>query len=329
MINNTVLIVDATGAVKAKATFTPRKAPFVGEAAALLQPEARVAAGKVFYQDNAGAIRSLSPDGAVSDVTSFGITSPQQVLSFAVSPDASQLMASVLTLPLEVTDPSTGRPELAAQPYTIEIRVNTGNTVKVVRQQSFTPPASGQPGASGALLLSVVGWDSAGPIATLNTMLGTQTSLQGRRWYGQAARLDANGQPGSVLGGSSCWAWSALADGTTLCSDVEQTTASLRTGAGAIIHALPAGQPNAYAYLTLAPDGGNFTYAAFDCSSPTVVSAAGAVTALPSGFCLQGWMDGQTLAGTAIGNGHLAIVHLAQPNTYQDLGLGGLFVGVL
>ncbi|HEY4026374.1 MAG TPA: hypothetical protein VGO86_08075, partial [Candidatus Dormibacteraeota bacterium] len=75
-------------------------------AAALTQPVARTANGRVYYLDATGRVRSLSPDGAVSDVITLPFSSQisqagrsDQELAFAVSPDGRQLIASVLTLP--------------------------------------------------------------------------------------------------------------------------------------------------------------------------------------------------------------------------------------
>jgi hypothetical protein len=328
MLNDTVLIVSVDGGVNAKATFTPRKAPFIPDAAALLQPEARVASGKVYYQDRAGAIRSLAPGGAVTEVTSFALTSPQQILSFAVSPDGARLMATRLTLPpVGSLDPASGRPRWASVPFKIEVLVSAGNTVTTVRENSFTVN-DGQLGPVGGFLLSMVGWGSGGPLATTDTMLATQAALMGRRWYGRATHLDLSGQPGALLGGSDCWAWAALDDGTVLCSNQNQSVANLRSSTGTTLNALPASDPFRYGYLTLAPGGGGFTYADLECTAPAVMTVGGAMTALPTGFCPQGWLDAQTVIGTLTGLGHLATVHVGQP-TAHDLGVGGLFVGTL
>src|SRR5262249_4167926 len=62
-----VQIVGLDGRVIATATFTPRDLPAVG-AVPLLQDEARVAAGRVYYADGAGVIRTLSPAGVVAEI---------------------------------------------------------------------------------------------------------------------------------------------------------------------------------------------------------------------------------------------------------------------
>ena len=95
----TVKIVDARGGVHASASFVPPPAPLIGPAAALLQSPVRTAGGAVFYADNTGVIHKLLPDGSTSVVATFPLTSPQQELTYAVSPDGAHLMAIVLTLP--------------------------------------------------------------------------------------------------------------------------------------------------------------------------------------------------------------------------------------
>lgn len=323
MLNDTVLIVDLDGKVKAKTTFAARKVPFVGNAAALLQPEARVATGKVYYQDQGGDIRSLTPTGAIAEVTAFPLTSPQQLLSFAVKPDGSQLMATVLTLPLPgPTDPNTGRPTFASGPFKIEVKVSTGATVNTVRADTFTMQSLTNPN-----FLSMVGWDSGGPLATTDTMLATQANLLGWRWYGRATRLDPAGQPGVILGGSDCWAW-AVQDGTVLCSSEDQSVASLRSTSGTVEYSLPMTAPYSYGYLTLAPGGTRFTYAGLFCTAPKVVTAGGLVTALPPGFCPQGWLDADTVIGSMPEFGHLFTVRVGQQSAH-DLGVRGLFVGTV
>src|SRR5262249_62016294 len=72
--DNAVAIVRQDGTAKAKARFDARQLPKIGPALPLPQPEARVAAGKVFYADGGGVIRSLSVDGAVADVTTIPVT---------------------------------------------------------------------------------------------------------------------------------------------------------------------------------------------------------------------------------------------------------------
>ena len=99
MLWNTVVIADRAGKVRASASFTPLPTPFVGCAGAVLPIQAYVAAGKVFYAAGDGVIRSLDPNGHVAAAMTLPLRSPQQMLSFAVSPDGKHLLGSIFTLP--------------------------------------------------------------------------------------------------------------------------------------------------------------------------------------------------------------------------------------
>ncbi|MDQ6710226.1 MAG: hypothetical protein M3Z11_06675, partial [Candidatus Dormibacteraeota bacterium] len=92
-----VAIVGLDGVARAKADFTPRALPVVGNAAPLLQPEARVSGGRVFYADGAGIVRELTRSG-VKPVATFPLKA-QQEISFGVSPDGAHLEASRYSYP--------------------------------------------------------------------------------------------------------------------------------------------------------------------------------------------------------------------------------------
>ena len=94
-----VKIVDTTGHVYAQASFVPAPPPAIGNAVPLLQSPIRTAAGAVFYADSTGAVHRLKADGSTSVVATFPLSSPQQELSYAVSPDGAHLIAIVLSTP--------------------------------------------------------------------------------------------------------------------------------------------------------------------------------------------------------------------------------------
>lgn len=75
--------------------------PYVGCEGAVLPSSAHVAAGKVYFVDGLGEIRSLSPQGDIAMVASVPFTGNQQMLSFAVSPDGANLLAGVFSLPAQ------------------------------------------------------------------------------------------------------------------------------------------------------------------------------------------------------------------------------------
>lgn len=328
-----IVRVDGTrldGTARAKATFKSRQLPQVRGAAALPQPEARVSAGKVFFADGAGVVRSLSPDGTVSEVTSFPLSSPQQMLSFAVSPDGAHLMAAVFTFPA-----------LAAATQPASVGASPGPGEYALELLSAAP---GQPAASvlkktwpqGVVIprdaLSLVGWSTEAPLATVDTVLGTTLRTQGRQIFGHVAELDASGTPGLMVGGSDCQAWAVLRDETVLCDDGSYQKVSVRARGGGVLFQ-PAPPVNGqYVDLTLAPDGSRLSYRDGNAGRLFVTGKDGARVELPSSFQPQGWLNPTTLIGTFVtqqGPGNMAVVRLNAPSRAEDLGFKGFFAGVV
>ena len=66
---------------------------------AILPASAHVAGGKVFFADAKGVVRSLAIDGTVAVAATLPMTTTQQMLSFAVSPDGIRLLGTVYTIP--------------------------------------------------------------------------------------------------------------------------------------------------------------------------------------------------------------------------------------
>ncbi len=75
---NTVVIAGLDGYARAKATFTPMPTPYVGCAGPVIPSSAHVAAGKVYFADGTGVIRSLSITGQLTQValTAAGCSQP-------------------------------------------------------------------------------------------------------------------------------------------------------------------------------------------------------------------------------------------------------------
>src|SRR6266849_684589 len=96
---NTVAIAGVDGYARAKTTFTPMLSPTMGCMGAVIPQSAHVANGKGFFADGKGVVRSLSIDGTVAMAATFPLTSAQQMLSFAVSPDGTSVLATIFTLP--------------------------------------------------------------------------------------------------------------------------------------------------------------------------------------------------------------------------------------
>src|SRR5256885_7205350 len=100
---NTVAIAGVDGYARAKTTFVPITSPTIGCFGTVTPQSAHVAAGKVYFADNKGVIRSLAVNGTVTVVATFPLTSTQQMLSFAVSPDGTKLLGTIFTLPANLS----------------------------------------------------------------------------------------------------------------------------------------------------------------------------------------------------------------------------------
>src|SRR6476646_4241222 len=135
---NTVAIAGLDGYARAKTTFAPMPVPNLGCIGAIIPPSAHVAAGKVFFADARGVVRSLSTTGTVTTVATFPMTSPQQMLSFAVSPDGAKLVATIFTSPKNAY-PCTGSPAAATFTFDAYSAANGGSS-RLVYHESLTEP---------------------------------------------------------------------------------------------------------------------------------------------------------------------------------------------
>jgi hypothetical protein len=330
MRDTAVAIVRTNGIAAAKARFDPRTLPTVGNALLLNQPEARVAAGKVYFVDGTGAVRSLAPDGTVASVTTLPLTSPQQMLSFAVSPDGSQILATVFGFPPvhvppphAATDPPFGPGDFTLQ----ELSAKPGGSPTTLARRSW-PQSTGLPRDA----LSMAGWSQAAPLATIDTALATNGGSLGRHLFGHVAELDAVGRPGPPLDGYGCDPWQVLPDETVLCDDDgQQRNFSVRAKDGTVRYRVQATGDTQYLDLALSPDGSRVAYLP-DPGNAQVSDSTGKIVQLPASFRPEGWLDPTTVVGvlqTAQGDGDMALVQLARPTRLQDLGFHGYFVGVL
>jgi hypothetical protein len=323
-VHNRVAIVRLDGRAVAKQSFNARAVPRIGNAAPVMQPEAVAVRGKVYYADGSGQVRSLTPDGKVVPVTRFPLINSQQVLSFVVSPDGAKLVATVFSWPpvhnpppQTPVQPAFGPGDMALDVYTAAAGQAPSRVHHQVWPQTNQLPRD---------VLQVVGWGTNGPLATTDTVLGTQQPLPGQRFFGHLAELDADGTPGQRVGGQSCGAVSVTAEEIVLCLDPTFTNASVRTRAGGVLYTLPSVAGGSYQGAVLAPDGQKAVYGS------TVISRDGSKVPLPPQFYTEGWLDGQTLIGvqfTNQGESDLDLLHLSSPKQVTDLGFKGLFVGMV
>jgi hypothetical protein len=302
---NLVAIVGLDGRARARASFTGRAVPHLGALTAVLQPEARVVGGAVYYADGRGVVRRLTPRGGdPPTVATFPVTSDQQAVAVAVSPDGRRLMATVLTL----------------QPWHVDVEVApAGGPTVTVRSIDV---AATDPGTA-PRLLQLTGWDTSGPVGLADGLAAQAQDDAGGLWQGHPAHLDVHGLAGPPLGGPACGASFEEPDGTLLCDDAEGSTATLRRPDGAEIHRFT----DTGSGPRLSPDGRRLAYSLGGGRS-AVQSWDGTTVPLAGGFTPSGWLAGDLLIGNT-GGDELAYVDLSAPGRAVDMGFGGAFVGVV
>ena len=131
--DDTIAVVGLDGVARAKATFTPRSRPFIGNAAAVLEPEAHVAAGAVFYVDGQGTVRRLHAGAPPATVTTFPFLTSQTEFSFAVSGDGTALAASGFTFPPQASTSPPHHP-VARSPASV-----TRNALRAPLRRTISP----------------------------------------------------------------------------------------------------------------------------------------------------------------------------------------------
>lgn len=314
--HDTVAILRPDGHQVARQTFSPRAIPRT-PATPVMTPEAVVAAGQVWYADGGGAVRSLSRGGKVGQVTAFPLTSPQQMLSFAVSDDGSRLEGAVFGWPQ-----TQGIAFQGDQPFTFDLYAAApGQKGLPVRHLEWRQPTESiqlaQP------VLEMVGWSADGPLAVVwHTLPGLQMAQPGL-FSGPVVALSGPGTPGAVLGGASCNAEAVLRDETVLCFDPASGTASVRAKDGRVLYQLGGLSLHSTA---LAPDGRHAAVGS------TVIGEDGRRAQLPPNFEPEGWLDADAVAGvqyTNQGESDLELIRLGSPGRVVDLGLKAMFVGSL
>jgi hypothetical protein len=331
LLDDTVAIVGTDGVARAKATFDVRARPVIGNAAPVLVPEARTAAGAVYYVDGHGTVRRLSVGSAPTTVATFSVISGQSEFSFAVGPDGQHLVASAFTFPPlgpPCSDPFCN-PFTPGAPYKVDFqRADYGGAASSVRHEE-------RPQDNNAInhVPMVAGWIDSGPLMTTDQVTGTQDLIGDRFWFGDVHRMDATGLPGAVLGGAGCDAFAALHDGTVACNNAQATPSlSVRAADGTVKWS--ASTKGFVVYLALAPDGNSAAVRTVDGGTTVLESVGGKTVNLPASFMPQGFLDANTLVGITVSGvgqqqGEMALVHADSPGALHDLGFVGSFVGVV
>ncbi|HEY3194149.1 MAG TPA: hypothetical protein VGK42_02815 [Candidatus Dormibacteraeota bacterium] len=327
---NTVAIVGLDGYARAKTTFTPMPIPAAGCMGAILPPSAHVAAGKVFFADAKGVVRSLAINGTVTTVTTFPLTSTQQMLSFAVSPDGARVLGTVFTTPKNAfsCDGSTTTAAFSFDAYSAV----SGQASQLVYHQSWTKPPSS--------VMALTGWDAIGPIGTYPTVWASQGGGPGST-LGVFVRIDAATiKPLAPLADpSKCPAWDTAASGDFVCIEdpvvnsagmYDQTVSIRRVDDSEVWKFTVTTDDGAVYSASLAPD------------EQHVVLGAGYVTevagrdgsrvklgsqVLGQQFWESGWLNSSTLIGGD--SKTFGYVRLSAPGTVVPLGFTGLFLGTV
>ncbi len=338
---NTVAIAGLDGYARAKATFTPMPVPKLGCIGAILPPSAHVAAGKVFYADAKGVVRSLAVDGTVKTVATFPMTSTQQMLSFAVSPDGTRLLGTIFTAPT-TANPCNGSPSSGT--YTFDAySATTGGASHLAYHESWTKPQN---------VMVLTGWDAVGPIGTYPAVWASQGGGPGST-LGVIVRVDAATiKPLAPLADSSkCLVWDSIPSGGFVCfgdgvmtgggtanQKVTQPVSVRSANGTELWHFTVTGQNSPFGPF-LAPDGQHAMVCCNDLnltdSHELLVARGGGQVNLAKGFGASGWLDSTTVVGwvntNPLSQGPFPLAYVATdtPGTVISMGFPGLFVGTI
>jgi hypothetical protein len=330
---NTVAIAGVDGYARAKTTFVPITSPIIGCFGTVTPQSARVAAGKVYFADNKGVIRSLAIDGTVSVAATFPLTSTQQMLSFAISPDGTKLLGTIFTLPANISACNgawSGTFNFDAYSAT------SGGSSQLVYHDSWTTSRN---------VLALTGWDSIGPIGTYPTVWASQGGGPGST-LGVEVRVDATTmRPGAPLTDpTKCQVWHSVASGAFVClgdavmtaggtanQRVTQPVSVRQAGDIEVWHATVVGNNSPFGPF-LSPDGQRVVICCNDLdlanSHELVIGNSTQPINIAKGFYAAGWLDSTTVVGAQDG-GQMAYVALSSPGVAVSMAFAGLFLGTV
>jgi hypothetical protein len=301
---------------------------------AILPPSAHVAAGKVYYADAKGVVRSLAVDGTVTTVATFPLTSTQKMLSFAVSPDGARVLGTVFTIPKNAF-PCSGSATAATFSFDAYSALS-GQSSKLVNHQSWT---SAHPGN----VLELTGWDALGPIGQYPTVWATQGGGPGLD-LGVFVRID----PITIKVRSNfsnpglCQTWSSVASGAFVClpgpvflgegdAQVTQQRVSVRRPSGTELWHFTVTSMNGAWSPTLAPDSKHAIICCADVDGPDfgtwVVGQDQTQIVVSNGFSPEGWLDSQTLIGYSAKGAAFALS--SDPANFKLIAVVGDFLGTV
>ncbi len=331
---NTVAIAGLDGYARAKTTFSPMPVPVLGCMGAVLAPSAHVAAGKVFFADSKGVIRSLAIDGTVAVAATFPMTSAQQMLSFAVSPDGTRLLGTVFTVPSNAGLACSG--QSATVTYTFDAySALAGGASTLVYHQTWSRSQD---------VLALTGWDAVGPIGTYPTVWASQGGGPGSTLGVKVRVDDATIRPGTVLSDpTKCQVWDSITSAAFVCmGDAVMTgggtadqrvnqPVSIRNADGTQAWQFTATGQNAPFTPLLSPDGTHVMVCCNDLnlsdSHELLVGKNGDQVNLAQSFGASGWLDATTMIGWV--NSNMAYVAANAPGIAISMGFAGEYLGTI
>lgn len=329
---DSVAIVGLDGHVRASASFAPMPKPNVGCMGAIDPPSAHTVGDKVYFADGHGVIRSLTADGTTAIVATLPLTSTQQMLSFAISPEATKLLAAIFTAPVNAFPCEATKP---AGTYTFDVYAGpVGGSVQRVSHRSWTGPQD---------VMTFNGWDAAGPLGRFPAVWASQGGGAAST-IGVFARIDATTLKATPFSDpTTCFVWSSIATGEYTCTAIPasqsatsariKTTVNVRTADSHPEWTFNVQDANEANAPFLAPDGHHVVVCCdLDASGEFLVSDTGAQSLLAGGFFAAGWVDATTVFGWTDSTadqpaGMASYVILDAPQTIVKLGTSGRFVG--
>jgi hypothetical protein len=317
---DTVTIAGLDGFARAKATFTPMPTPYVGCAGAVIPPSAHVAAGKVYFADGAGTVRSLAVNGQLSVEATFPLTSSQQMLSFAVNPDGSRLLGTVFTIPPKPAtgDPCTGSSMFAPGNFTLDVySTQAGGTARLLDHQVL-PTGATSPVPN---VMALIGWNKVGPLGTYPTQWATQGG--GPHPYGVMVWVDPSSGKVSrqVADPQACVVWDVVANGDFVCTKAQAGDISVRRPDGTEIWSFKAPADGLFESPYLSPQEGRVVAGGND----TAVVGRGGDHVTLNGIYPLGWLDDTTVIAGGYSK-NFTYTSLTAPAAAIDIGFQGLFI---
>jgi hypothetical protein len=286
---------------------------------------AHVAAGKVYFADAAGVVRSLSVTGQLSQVATFPLNSGQQMLSFAVSPDASQLLGAVLTVP---PDPKYGcNGSRGVGDFTLDVYSVPAGSANTLLHHEILQHNDPNSTINPVNVMALVGWDQLGPVATFPSEVVSQGHLP-QNYTGTPYRVDL--KTGTVLkqvsDPTSCYVQDVALSGHFACSLGVNGDISVRGSDGNEIWRAVSEPKNNFFLAFLSPDERRLAAAHASGNGTDVVGQDGSRVVL--NLWPVGWVDSATVIGTNDA-GNLSFAAVNAPGAIVDMGFKGQFLGTV